>query len=425
MDNYIPHYVKQYIDYKKGETLGSTDFNNIMNLLIIAADYNSDVLNSLCNDVNTVLIKNAVHADVADNAVTADNSMQLSGATLSRSINTVLENNDNKIPSSKQAKDYIDSRCAALHENIILLSQALADTITVNNEQNNRLANIDTINNRYGTLITALDGRLTTAESAITNIRSVDLEQDATLASHNQRITNLELGEVPPEVLSTLMTKGGYALNTGEVDQQGRPIYSADTVTKANAALNLLVNNELIPANAFELKSTIIDLKSKSFLTRGDYPASDYYKTVASLATLELGAYYVSAAVSQGLGLGNNAGTLRLYPCENGYSLEFEIQTGNNAGTLLTAFVASSVIGTTPISSLDWYNARAALGTVADEVQTLADTRLTISNLNEGADISITKSGNNATFNYTGPKIVISATQPAADPNRQILWIQL
>lgn len=422
---YIPNYIRQRMDYKKGEKVAAEDYNAILNLLVTASDYNSETLNAIFNDEDTTLVINSINAERADEADVAHNSEQLSNATLSRSTNATLENNDNKIPSSKQVKDYVDGLQTSNNNIFSTISTHLNNIDAKNTVQDNRLANIDLINNQYGTRISLLENRMNTNESAITSVREVNLAQDATLAQHNQRITNLELGEVPSDILSTLMTKGSYVVTTGN-DPEGNPIYSPDIVKKAQVALNLLVDGAEIPANTFAYKSAVETLTNNSFLTRGSLPnpnAGAY--TVGELKQLKHGSYEVTAEQSTALNTGGIAGTLRLYPCGNGLSLEYEIQAGEEIGRLYTMFVPASVLDNTVINTLTWYDERGRFNAVETRVINLENSRLVAANINSGTDINVVKNGNNITFNYTGPKIVISSTQPASDPNRQTLWIQI
>lgn len=424
MANYIPRYIKAQFAYKKGELVTAEDYNNILNLLVAASDYNTTILDSICNNADFKAVINTVHADEADHSLVADNSAKLSDAVLSRSA-VPLENNDNTIPSSKQVKDYVDNIQRGNSTNFGSITERLSRIDTLNTTQDSRLANIDLINNQYGNRISALENRVDTNATAITSIRNTNLSQDNILAQHNQRITNLELGDIPTDVLETVMLKGSYAYITGS-DASGDPIYSANTVARANVALNLLVDGDEVSANSFAFKTNVETLVNNSFLTRGAMPnANSTYYTVGELKQLKHGSYELTAAQSTALHTGNAAGTLRLYPCGNGLSLEFEVQAGTNIGRLYTMFIPSSTSDNTGLNTLTWYDENTRIGAVETRLTTVENNRLVIGNLNAGTDINVVKNGNNATFNYTGPKIVISTSQPAADPNRQTLWIAI
>ena len=422
---YIPNYIKQHLDYKSNERVTHEDYNNILNLLVTASDYNTDTLNAIVNNVGTKLVINAVNADRADEADVAHDSELLSGASLSRRVSATLSNDDNKIPSSKQVKEYIDTiqdtNVTAFND----VNTRIDNTIVKNTEQDSRLANIDLINNQYGNLITLLTNRVGVLETGVTAIRNTDIAQDATLASHNQRITNLELGEVPPDVLNTLMTKGGYALPTG-LDEFNNPTYSSDTVKKAESASKLTVDGANIEAAAFALNADVESLASITFAARGAIPdpVSTVY-SVGELKQLKHGSYEVNTTNSTALNTGGISGTLRLYPCSNGLSLEYEIQTGADRGMFYTVFIPQSTPDATGMDSITWYDLNTRLESIENNVTSLTSNKLVVSNLIAGTDISLSKSDNNTTFNYTGPKVVISTTQPAADPNRKTLWIAL
>lgn len=287
------------------------------------------------------------------------------------------------------------------------------------------MANIDLINNQYGNLITLLNNRVGVLEAGVTSIRNTDISQDATLASHNQRITNLELGEVPPDVLNTLMTKGGYALPTG-LDAYNNPTYSSDTVKKAESANKLTVAGENIDAAAFALNADVEVLASSTFAARGAIPnpVSTVY-SVGELKQLKHGSYEVNTTNSTALNTGGISGTLRLYPCSNGLSLEYEMQTGDDRGMFYTVFIPQSTPDATGMDSITWYDLNTRLESIETNITSLTNNKLVVSNLIAGTDMSLVKAGNNTTFNYTGPKVVISTAQPAADPNRKTLWIAL
>ena len=425
MNMFIPKYVKQTLDYKANERVTHEDYNNLLNLLINASDYNTDTLNAIVNNVDTKLVINTINAARADEADVAHDSELLSGASLSRRLSTTLSNDDNKIPSSKQVKEYVDTIQGTNITSFNNVNARIDDTSVKNTEQDSRLANIDLINNQYGNLITLLNNRVGVLEEGVTSIRNTDISQDATLASHNQRITNLELGEVPPDVLNTLMTKGGYALPTG-LDEFNNPTYSSDIVKKADSANKLTVSGVNIDADYFALNSDVESLASVTFAARGSIPnpVSTVY-SVGELKQLKHGSYEVNTTNSTALNTGGISGTLRLYPCSNGLSLEYEMQTGTDRGMFYTVFIPQSTPDATGMDSITWYDLNTRLESIENNVTSLTANRLVVSNLIAGTDISLSKSGNNTTFKYTGPKIVISTTQPTADPNRKTLWIAL
>lgn len=429
MDRYIPKYIRQLLAYRKGESITHEDFNAILNLLVTASDYNTEQLDAIFNNDESDLVINAKHAEQADAATNASNSDKLANAVLSRSTSP-LEEDDNKIPSSKQVKNYIDSLQVSNNTTFNLIASDITSIKSKNDEQDNRLNTLDIYKNQHSTLISNLENRVTNNEQAITGVRADNIAQDTTLSQHDQRITNLELGEVPSDVLRTLMTKGGYAVNTGTVDEHGEPIYSPDTVKKAQTALSLLVNNTEVPANSFALNSDVVALQDNSFIIRGNLPnpvnAVVEMYTLGDIRRLKHGAYGVTAEQAAMLNLDNaQAGTIRIYPCVGGTSLEYEVQAGLRIGETFTAFIPASGSDSTTFDNVFWINLFTVLETYAEDIQNLQNQKLTTSQLNVGADLAIAKSGTAATIVSTAPRIVISSTQPTADPDRETLWIQI
>lgn len=422
---YVPKYIKQNINYKKNECVSASDYNNILNLLITASDYNTEILNNIANNNNYKLVINSLHSDLADVATVAHDSEKLSGAPLSRAVTETLQNNDNYVPSSKQVKDYVDALSASNNNTFSTISDMLSAIEQKNTTQDNRLASIDLLNTQHGTRISTLESHVDTLGTNITTIHNKDIGQDATLSQHDQRLLNLELSNVPDDVVKTLMTKGGYALQVG-VDAQSLPVYSTDTVAKADTALNVLINSTKVSASDLALSSTLNTLANSSFVARGVLanPTSTIY-SVGELKALKHGSYDVSTENSTALNTGGIAGTLRLYPCTNGISLEYELQAGINTGKILTMFIAQSTANNVLIDTLTWYNENNRMISIETRTTALENTRLKVSDITAGADISLTNTGNNVVVNYTGPKIVISATQPSADPNRQTLWLDI
>lgn len=417
--NFIPKYILQNIDYKKGELVESQDYNNILNLLITASDNNTEALNKLFYDEAIKWVLNAIHADEADLATMAEDSKLLQGSPVSRFAATPLEDNDNKIPTSKQVKEYIDNLDNETTLAFTQVNSDLQNIKTKNIEQDNRLANIDNTVALHTTRLSSLDNGLARVNTEIDSIKKTDIAQNSTLADHNQRITNLELGEVPDDVIKTLMIKANYAMATGEGQ------YSENIVATANTALNLTVDGIITPANSFVSKTAFNELNSKSFITRGILPdpAGEFY-SVGEMKSLQHGSYEVTSTnASKLLGI-NNAGTLRSYPCTNGVSLEFEIQTGPETGSFSTLFIPASTTDSEFVSQ-DWYNSKEVHNQLQAAIDFLATTKLDLDKLEGGNDIAITQTADNRIVNYTGPKIVISEEQPVADPARITLWIKL
>lgn len=78
--------------YKDGQVYQHTDINNMLSILKTAVNENYYDIQRLENGEKT-----------------AGNTNSLDGATLSRFLDETLQADDNKIPSSQQAKAYIDS----------------------------------------------------------------------------------------------------------------------------------------------------------------------------------------------------------------------------------------------------------------------------------------------------------------------------
>lgn len=78
--------------YKDGQVYQHTDVNNMLSILKTAVNENYHDIQRLENGEKTV-----------------GDADKLSGATLSRSIDEELQADDNKVPSSQQAKSYMDA----------------------------------------------------------------------------------------------------------------------------------------------------------------------------------------------------------------------------------------------------------------------------------------------------------------------------
>lgn len=82
-------------NYKDGQVYQHTDINNMLSILKAAINENYYDIQRLENGTKT-----------------AGNANSLDGATLSRDLDEELQADDNKIPSSQQAKAYIDGLLA-------------------------------------------------------------------------------------------------------------------------------------------------------------------------------------------------------------------------------------------------------------------------------------------------------------------------
>lgn len=78
--------------YKDGQVYQHTDVNNMLSILKTAVNENYYDIQRLENGIKSV-----------------ENAKKLDGAELSRYLNEELQANDNKIPSSQQAKAYMDA----------------------------------------------------------------------------------------------------------------------------------------------------------------------------------------------------------------------------------------------------------------------------------------------------------------------------
>lgn len=82
--------------YKDGQVYQHTDINNMLSILKTAVNENYYDIQRLLNGEKTV-----------------GNANSLDGATLSRFLEETLQADDDKIPSSQQAKAYVDALFAA------------------------------------------------------------------------------------------------------------------------------------------------------------------------------------------------------------------------------------------------------------------------------------------------------------------------
>lgn len=95
-------------DYTDNEKLTNTDLNNIINQFKLGINANYDDIQKL-----------------KDGTIVINNALKLSNATLSKQVVESLQDSDDKIPTSKQAKTYIDNEIA---ENI---PQTQTKTLTI------------------------------------------------------------------------------------------------------------------------------------------------------------------------------------------------------------------------------------------------------------------------------------------------------
>ena len=90
-------------EFVDGSVLLHTDMNEIETLTKTGINANYEDIQKLQD--GTLTVQTAVNAT---NATNATNSTQLSGATLSKYADETLQDNDAKIPTSKQVKEYVD-----------------------------------------------------------------------------------------------------------------------------------------------------------------------------------------------------------------------------------------------------------------------------------------------------------------------------
>lgn len=90
-------------EFVDGSVLLHTDMNEIETLTKTGINANYEDIQKLQD--GTLTVQTAVNATNATNATTAS---QLSGATLSKYTDETLQDNDAKIPTSKQVKEYVD-----------------------------------------------------------------------------------------------------------------------------------------------------------------------------------------------------------------------------------------------------------------------------------------------------------------------------
>lgn len=426
MENYIPKYIKKTLDYRSAEKVTADEYNNLFNLLILSSDYNTEVINALINDATTNLVINSKNALRADEADLAHDSEKLSGATLVRSVAGNLASSDGTIPSSKQVKDYVDSVKGTLDTTIGVMNTTIAGIQTKDTQQDGRLSTLDSTVNSNRTRITSLEGRVYSAEAALASVQTVNINQNNSIASLNTRVTAIELETTnPEEALYRVMLKDSYALVTG-TNESGN-IYSDSIVNLADKANNIVQGTDIVPANAIALKTEVNTLSDNSFINRGNMtnPTGANY-SCGELRALKHGAYYITTEQSAALNMMlATAGALRVYPSVNGTSLEFESQASATMGTLYTMFIPTSIADNVTINTLTWEDQSNRLHNLETSVTSLTNTRLIVNNIQNGADINRVENGNTVTLSYAGPKIVIDTVQPSSDPVRTTLWINL
>jgi hypothetical protein len=418
MDTYTPKFISRVIDYNTREMVTHEDYNMLFNLLIEAADYNTEALHAIINDEETALVINADHADHATLADLALNSNALAGAVLSNSGST-LASNDGLIPTSKQVKNYVDSAVNTINGTTTSINNSLNNTISKNTEQDGRLTTLEQINNQYGTRIFGVEGRATVLEGQVSAIQQDNIDQDESIAAHNIRITNLELQEVPENVVDTLMLKANFA----KLVEPG--VYSETTVNLADKATNLMVGATPVAGTGFVQTAPFNTAIAETVSRRGalaDAAGASY--TVAELKALAPGVYSVSAANAVKLGLPNTAGLLTKLSADVDVQLRFSESDSAAVAFAQFLYIVGSTLDATLVNTLTWFDTASVMSAIATSISTLQADSLVVSDIDAGDDISVDKTGNNCVINYTGPKVVISATQPAADPERTILWIQ-
>lgn len=418
METFTPKVISRVIDYKSRELVSHEDYNMLFNLLIEASDYNTAALHAIINDEDTALVINADHADHATLADLASNSSALSNAVLSTS-STPLASNDGLIPTSKQVKSYIDSAVATINSTTASLGASITSINTKNNTQDGRLTAIEQVNNGYGTRISLVEGRASTLEGQVADIQQTDIDQNTTLAQYNTRITNLELQEVPENVVDTLMLKANFAKSLGGGN------YSDTIVGQADKATNLLVGATPVAGSGFVQTGPYNTAIAETVSRRGALgnPAGAYY-TVAELKALAPGVYSVSAINAPKLGVGASAGMLIKLSADTDMKLVFHVLATDASAYSQHLYIPSSTSAATTIDTLTWIDTLEEFGLVNTSIAALQDNALVVSNIQAGTDITVDKTDNDCVINYTGPKIVVSATEPTPDPDRTIIWIQ-
>lgn len=103
-------------DYKDGDTLLHTDYNELLDIAKTA-------INENYYDIQKI----------QGGSTNVGNSNKLDGATLSRSTDGDLENDDNKIPSSQQVKKYIDTSYDSLNKKNDALSESVTNAVNAAN----------------------------------------------------------------------------------------------------------------------------------------------------------------------------------------------------------------------------------------------------------------------------------------------------
>lgn len=413
MESFIPKFINKTVDYQTKEVIEASDYNMLFNLNIAATDNNTELLYALISDPETILIQNSLHALNADTADFASNAGALSNATLQVSTNGMLIDSDAFVPSSKVAKDYMDAAIATqdiTNGNIALSLNALNE---VDISHGNRLAGLDSLTTQHTATILANATNIIANASLISNIQNKDITQDGSLSGLDNRVTAIELGETPVEILSTLMTKASYAYEG-----------SSSIIDTANKAANILMGANPVAGNLLALNADLVSLNDISFIERGNLAAANStYYTVSEIRTLKPGAYNVTSAQATALGLSAYAGVLRIYPSNNGSSLEYEYQVAPLTDHLASLFIPSSDNASNLMNTYTYYDMKSITDTNTVNITTLKNNRLLATDVNVGYDMSISRTSRGVTVGYTGPKIVISSTRPSATSGRTTLWI--
>lgn len=224
--------------YKDGQTYQHTDINQMLGILKTAINENYYDIQRLLNGTKTV-----------------GNANQLEGATLSRYIDETLQADDNKVPSSQQAKAYMD----ALFEGFSAPVRGVDYWTEADQQQ--------IVSDTTSSVISEITPDLEEALAAKANINDIptkisDLQNDSDFLSENNlqmvNISNIQNG-------SQITDATGYGrLNKiyGDTEQNGTPTPSnpidVDVVTgDVNISISnndgTLVQNYLLSLGNLEL----------------------------------------------------------------------------------------------------------------------------------------------------------------------------
>lgn len=199
-------------DYKDGDTLLHTDYNEFLDIVKTAINENYKDIQRIQNG-----------------EIASGNAEKLSGATLSRSTDGELENDDNKIPSSQQVKEYIDSSYDDLSQKNDNLNQSVTNAVNTANSASS-VASVAKNTADAATIIAGEAKSMATSAStsageALTKVASLedtkaDKESLSNLSSIEETGNKLDISMNSSNYVITvkLLNKNNAVLSTKTID---------------------------------------------------------------------------------------------------------------------------------------------------------------------------------------------------------------